>query len=51
MRPIDKMKQARTIVSERLRLFFDHWKLQSASVAEEAWENAAIKLSEDNKEP
>lgn len=52
MEPIDeKKRQARVVVAERLRSFFDHWKAQLASGTEELWERVEAKLKKDKKEP
>ena len=50
MPPNDTKKRARKIVSERLRLFFNHLKQQLASGAESLWERVETRLDKEKKE-
>jgi hypothetical protein len=50
VKPIDPKKQARTVVSERLRLFFGQLK-QHNSGTDELWKRVEAKLNDDQKHP
>jgi hypothetical protein len=49
MKPIDKNKQARMVVSDRLRVFFNQLKEQLTAGAEELWNRVETKLNDDRK--
>jgi len=49
MKTIDKRKQARRIVSDRLRLFFSQLKDQLTASAGEPWRRVESKLNENKK--
>ena len=51
MKATDQKKQARAIVSERLRLFFRHLKEQLASSTDELRKRVEIQISGGKKEP
>jgi hypothetical protein len=47
----DPKKQARTIVSERLRLFFSQLREQLASSTDDLWKRVETQISGGKKEP
>ena len=49
VKPNDQKKQVRTIVSNRLRLFFNRLKQQSASSTEQLWKRVEAKLNEKKR--
>ena len=49
MKPIDQKKQARIVVSERLRLFFDQLRQGLTSGSEELWKRVETKLNGDKE--
>jgi hypothetical protein len=51
MTTTDQKKQARTIVSERLRLFFSQLQEGLASSTVELWKRIEIQISAGRKEP
>lgn len=50
MKPIDKKRQARIVVSDRLRLFFTQLKQQLTGGAEDIWKRVETKINEDKKQ-
>jgi hypothetical protein len=47
----DQKKQARTVVSDRLRLFFSQLRQQLAPSTDELWKRVEVKLNEGKKPP
>jgi hypothetical protein len=51
MKTYDQKKQARTVVSKRLRLFFSQLQEQLASSADAFWKRVEVNINSDKKEP
>jgi hypothetical protein len=51
MKSNDQKKQAREVVSERLRLFFSQLRRQLATSTDSFWKRVASKLGEGEKRP
>ena len=51
MKSTDEKKQARIVVSDRLRLFFSHLKQQLTSGTEDLWKRVETKLNETRERP
>ena len=51
MKSNDRKKQARTVVSDRLRLFFSLLTQQLSSGTDELWKRVEVKLEEGQRPP